>query len=158
MSASGDKLDKSRLAIIEHLHRKERRSERPSRAQEPDSYDELAALGLPPGEDGEAPAFGANWFDTARHALGVWWRHHPAHLALELATPAISSYARRKPAQFLGIAAATGAVILIARPWKLVSATGLIALVLKSSQLSNLVMSAMSAADFQKDHGKPPPR
>ena len=48
--------------------------------------------------------------------MRAWWRHHPAHMALELATPALSGYARRKPVQFLGIAAAVGAVVLVARP------------------------------------------
>ena len=64
----------------------------------------------------------------------------------------LETYARRKPLQFLGIAAAAGAVIVVARPWRLISATGLVMALLKSSQLSGLVMSAMSAADFEKDH------
>lgn len=76
-----------------------------------------------------------------------WWRHHPAHTALELATPVLSSYAARKPFQYLGIAALAGAVIAVARPWRLVSMTGLLVAVLKSSQLSSVVMSAMAGAD-----------
>jgi hypothetical protein len=47
-------------------------------------------------------------------------------------------------------------VILLARPWKLISATGLVVALLKSSQLSALVMSAMSAADLQKDDQRQP--
>jgi len=73
-------------------------------------------------------------------------------MGLELATPALSQYAARKPAQFLGIAAVVGAVIVIARPWRLISVTGLLMAVVKSSQLSSVVMSAMSAADFSRDH------
>jgi len=62
--------------------------------------------------------------------------------------------ASRKPAQFLGIAAAVGAVVMIAKPWRLISLTGVIVALVKSSQLSNVVMSAMSAADFHRD--RPP--
>jgi hypothetical protein len=44
---------------------------------------------------------------------------------------------------------------MIARPWRLISVTGLLVAVLKSSQLSSVLMSAMSAADFKKDHEPP---
>ena len=53
--------------------------------------------------------------------------------------------------QFLGISALVGAVIVVTRPWRLISATGIVVALLKSSQLSGLLMSAMSAADFRKD-------
>jgi hypothetical protein len=70
---------------------------------------------------------------------------------LELATPALSDYAGRKPVQFLAIAAAVGVAAVIARPWRLISATGLLMALVKSSQLSGLIMSAMSAADDPGD-------
>ena len=72
-------------------------------------------------------------------------------MGLELATPALSAYAGRKPLQFLGIAAAAGAVVVIARPWRLISVTGLLVAIAKSSQLSTVLMSALSAADYQRD-------
>jgi hypothetical protein len=40
---------------------------------------------------------------------------------------------------------------VIARPWRLISATGLLMALVKSSQLSGLIMSAMSAADDPGD-------
>ena len=149
MSDSADRLARSRMAIIEQLQHKDRRRER-----EQERYEELQALGLPM-DEGDAPP-GEGWFGALRHALSAWWRHHPAHMAVQLATPALAGYAQRKPLQFIGIAAAAGAVVMLARPWKLISATGLLVAILKSSQLSGLVMSAMSAADFQKDHQRPP--
>ncbi|MCM2253481.1 MAG: hypothetical protein NDJ19_14060 [Ramlibacter sp.] len=72
-------------------------------------------------------------------------------MGLELATPALSAFAQRKPLQFLGIAAASGALLVIARPWRLVSVTGLLVAIAKSSQLSTVLLSALSAADFQRD-------
>lgn len=149
MSDAADRLARTRLAIVEHIDRRERRPER-------GRMDEAASSrpdDLPEPDPGDGP--GA-WFSHLRIVAMRWWRQHPASLALELATPALSAYASKKPVQFLGIAAAVGAMVVIARPWRLISVTGLIVALAKSSQLSGLVMSAMSAADFQRD--PPPPR
>ena len=151
MSDAADKLARSRLAIVDHIQRRERQGDgaetrRASyqRAQDDQGWEQH--------EPGHGPA---GWFASLKHAASAWWRNHPAHLGLELATPILSGYAARKPAQFLGIAAAVGAVVMIARPWRLISVTGLIVALVKSSQLSSVVMSAMSAADFKKDHEPP---
>jgi hypothetical protein len=141
MSEAGDRLARTRLAIIEQVHRRDRhsgtRDERVRReAGEPEAAYE---------DDGEG------WFGPVKRALGTWWRHHPAHMGVELATPVLSAYARRKPMQYLGIAALVGAVFVVAKPWRLISATGIVVALLKSSQLSGLMMSAMSAADFRRD-------
>lgn len=139
MSDAGARLAASRRALIEQAQRKERRREHAERPFGAETAGDPA--------DDEADD-GDGWLVGLGHALRDWWRHHPAHMALELATPALSGYARRKPAQFLGIAAAAGAVILVARPWKLISATGLLMAVLKSSQVSSLILSAISAARY----------
>jgi hypothetical protein len=150
MSAAADRLAKTRLAIIEHVHRREHRHEgseaRRERmaSQDGQAWDEEEDDGGPGG-----------WFSSAKRAAQAWWRHHPAHLGVELATPILSQYASRKPAQFLAIAAVAGALIAVARPWRLISATGLLVALLKSSQVSNLVMSAMSGAGLGD---KPRPR
>lgn len=149
MSAAGDRLAASRRAIIEHAHRKDRRRESAT------AQAFAGEAGEPPGDDEPGTAGRDGWFGGLSHALGAWWRNHPAHMALELATPALSGYARRKPLQFLGIAAAAGAVFLVARPWKLISATGLLMAVLKSSQVTGLVVQAMSAARYGEPHEPP---
>ena len=76
-------------------------------------------------------------------------------MAVDLATPLMRSYARRKPVQLLGISLAAGAALTFARPWRLISLTTLLVAVLKSSQLSNVFMAAMSAADYRKDQERP---
>jgi hypothetical protein len=76
-------------------------------------------------------------------------------MAVDLASPLMRSYARRKPLQLLAISLAAGAALTFARPWRLISLTTLVVAVLKSSQLSNLFMAAMSAADYRKDHDRP---
>lgn len=146
MSEAGDRLARTRLAIIEQVQRRERRPGR-DKARDP------AQAGPQPGEPGtEYEDPGEGMFGHVLHALRTWWRHHPAHMGVELATPLLASYAHRKPLQFLGIAAAVGAAIVVLRPWRLISATGIVVALVKSSQLSGLIMSALSAADFQKDH------
>lgn len=153
MSDAGDRLARSRLAIIEQVQRKDRRYDgnrerEHARAQQRERGE--PETGYDHKEDGIA-----GWFGGLMHALGTWWRHHPAHMGVELATPILSVYAHRKPIQFLGIAAALGAVVVVVRPWRLITVGGLLAAVLKSSQVSGLLMAALSAADFQKDHRRP---
>jgi hypothetical protein len=77
-------------------------------------------------------------------------------MAVDLATPLMRSYARRKPLQLLAISAAAGAALTFTRPWRLISLTTLIVALLKSSQLSHLLMAAASAADYRKDDRRPP--
>lgn len=145
MSEAADRLARSRLAIIEQVHRRERRSGRRDERQQRRARHVDSESGGPYDEPDEG------FFGQIRRALGTWWRHHPAHMGVELATPMLSSYARRKPIQFLGISALLGAGLVFVRPWRLVSATGILVALLKSSQLSGLLISAMSAADFRRD-------
>jgi hypothetical protein len=145
MSDAGERLERTRMAILEQAQRRDQHA----RARQPERHE-------PEWHHEEQQRGGGNWFGGLRHALGTWWRHHPAHMGVELATPVLSAYARHKPLQFLGIAAALGAVIVVARPWRVITVGGLLAALLKSSQLSGLVMSALSAADFQKVPRRPP--
>jgi hypothetical protein len=160
MSDAGDKLARTRLAIIEQVQRRGRgnRDDGPSRQQrDQERQREHSQAGWTSYDEREREARGGigGWFGHAKRAIRTWWRHHPAHMGVELATPMLSNYAYRKPVQFLAIAAALGAVVVVARPWRLITVGGLLAAVLKSSQVSTLVMSALSAADFQKDHRRP---
>lgn len=152
MMESAKKLEQSRLAILEHLHQKEQ-SARPAGRGSAGPAEQFASSGGGRGErPARRPVFSrSGWIGRLSHAAGTWWRHHPAHMVVELSTPALTNYARRKPYQYLGIAAAAGALLLVARPWKLISVTGILVALFKSSQLSSLVMSALSAADFKSD-------
>jgi hypothetical protein len=147
MSQAGDRLARTRLAIIEQVQRRDRHSG--AREEREREYARARREAGEPEAAYEEAAEG--WFGHVKRALGTWWRHHPAHMGVELATPVLSAYARKKPLQYLGIAAAVGAVLVVARPWRLISATGIVMALLKSSQISGLLMSAMSAADFRKD-------
>ena len=159
MSDAADKLAATRLAIIAHLQGRERRHEHrgAERYADPqqDAQDE-ERTGRPRARNGGRRRSPAGWLQHAQHVARSWWRRHPASMGLELVTPALSSYAARKPVQYLAIAAAVGAVFMVVRPWRLISVTGLIVAIVKSSQLSSVVMSAMAGADFGKEDGEPP--
>lgn len=150
MSASSEKLARSRQAILEHIARRQRRHDP---RQEPD--DPFADVYAFAPEDEPLPPPGSGWLGHLQHAVRTWWRYHPAHMAVDLASPLMRGYARRKPVQLLLISAAAGAALTFARPWRLISLTTLVVALLKSSQLSHLLMAAMSAADYRKDNDRP---
>lgn len=155
MSDASDKLARSRQAIVAHIARRERRHDPHEQSARPpgspldgveyDTYDN-GAEPLPPGD---------GWLGHLRYAMGTWWRHHPAHMAVELVSPMMRGYARRKPVQLLAISVGLGAALTLARPWKLISVTTLLIALLKSSHLPGLLMAAMSASDFRKDNDRP---
>ena len=152
MSDASDKLDRNRQAILEYVARRERRHDpREERRDypgmdQPEGYAFSGEEPLPPG---------GGWFGHLSHAVRTWWRYHPAHMAVELASPVLHEYARRKPLQLVGISLAAGAALTFARPWRLISISAIVVALLKSSQLSHLLMAAMSAADYRKDHNRP---
>jgi hypothetical protein len=159
VSAAADKLAQTRLAIIAHVQSRERHHERREVEVDADAFDDephgaSRARRLWNRVD---PRGGraAGWFGRGRRIVRTWWRQHPASVGLDLARPALSSYAAHKPAQYLGIAMATGAVLMLVRPWRLVSATGVVVALLKSSQLSSLLMSAVAGADFGQEDEPP---
>jgi hypothetical protein len=131
MSSAVERLAQTRLAIARQV---ELRAHGPHPARQT-------------GADAHEGRPAARWFRRFSAAATTWWRGHPAHLVLELATPVLSRYAARKPLQLAGIAAAAGAVVAIARPWRLLSATGMVLAVARSSPWSSVLLSALAAAD-----------
>ncbi|MBA2964606.1 MULTISPECIES: hypothetical protein [Ramlibacter] len=141
MSTGGEQLERTRLAILDYVHRKELRK----KGLQAEDLGAQFEPGEPPPRTRRRRS-GPDWLEHARDIVEDWWRYHPAHMAVDLARPALASYARRKPMQFLGIAAATGAVLVLLRPWKLISATGVLVALAKSPQVASLVMSAMASS------------
>jgi hypothetical protein len=94
-------------------------------------------------ESGEGS--GGKW-GAFKHAARTWWQHHPVHVALDVAKPVIGRYAAEKPFTLLAIAVGVGAAAVVLRPWKLVSLGGLLLATLKSSGLSNVVLSVLYSA------------
>jgi CO/xanthine dehydrogenase Mo-binding subunit len=151
MSDASDKLARSRQAILEHVARRHRKHDPRMEPADDDLADANAYAAY--ADDGPDP--GAGWFRHLTHVVRTWWRYHPAHMVVELATPMMRGYARRKPMQLLGISLAVGAALTFARPWKVISITTILVALLKSSQMSHLFTAAMSAADYRKDASRP---
>ena len=82
MSDAADKLARSRLAIIEHLQRRERSDEkketRSARQREESEQDEQD---WDQSEEDEDPA---RWYARLKRAAVAWWRTQPARLGVEL--------------------------------------------------------------------------
>lgn len=80
----------------------------------------------------------------AQHALRAWWQHHPANLVVDIVRPVLSQYAEKKPVRLLAIAAGIGAVLVLLKPWRMVTPSGFLLGTLKSSGLSNMLLSLFS--------------
>lgn len=88
--------------------------------------------------------------------LGSWWRHHPANLAVTLGRPVLQRFAKRRPFQLLAASAGVGAVVVLIKPWRLVSLGGLAFATLKSSEFSGLVASLLSFNTDESDSAENP--
>jgi len=84
------------------------------------------------------------WFSIARHSVRAWWEFHPARVVGVIAQPVLANYARKRPWKLVGIAAGVGAVVVVTKPWRLVSVGGLAVAALKSSQVSNFALTFLS--------------
>ena len=77
--------------------------------------------------------------------LRKWWRHHPANIAVAVATPLLQRYAERKPFQLLALSAGVGAALIISKPWRVISVGSFALATLKSSEFFDLVTSLLAS-------------
>ena len=83
------------------------------------------------------------WTSIAGNVAARWWRRHPANAVGQLALPLVERYARKEPAKLIAAAAAAGALIVLIKPWRLLSITAVIAAVLKTSDVADVVTTLM---------------
>lgn len=121
-----------------------RRMEAEARHEQQKAFDE-GQTDLPPEPEIESPASISGWLAVARHSVRAWWEFHPVRVVGAVAEPVLAEYARQRPIKLIGIAAGVGAVLVVTRPWRLVSVGGLAVAALKSSQLSNFALSLLSS-------------
>jgi len=86
---------------------------------------------------------GLPWLSVAQSFGARWWRRHPANAMVQLAQPLLQRYARKQPGKLIAIAAGTGAVLMLVKPWRLLSVTALAAAVLKTSDVADMVTTLM---------------
>ena len=129
------RLGQSRLAILAYL----RQSREGTPLPEPEGD-------IPDGSRSR------RWADL-RAAGRRYWERHPARLATRLLAPALAFWGRRHPLAFIALALVPGALLILARPWRLVSVTGLALAALKSPHLASLLMSALASFRPHARHG-----
>ena len=80
-----------------------------------------------------------------KYAAQMWWHRHPASAVADLASPFLIDYARAHPFKLLGISVVTGAALAIIRPWRMISGSALLIAAVKSSGLSNTLLTMLSS-------------
>jgi len=103
-----------------------------------------------PGASAPASPRGFPWKMLVQDGARRWWRRHPANAATVLLRPALERQARDHPLQLVATAAAVGAIVVLAKPWRLLSATAIAAALFKSSDVADVVTTLMRRV--------PPPR
>ncbi|MES2483553.1 MAG: hypothetical protein V4609_16315 [Pseudomonadota bacterium] len=148
---SKQRLERTRQAIVAHIQeKKDRRTTVRDRLRKAFSMDRSGRDATPGAADPSRQwrVRLARMTETARD----YWQEHPAHFALEMATPGLKRFAQRRPVTFLALSAAAGALIFVARPWRMISITGLAVAALRSRRLSGALMSAV----YGQPRGRPP--
>ena len=139
-----ERLAISRRALVKELNGDDEpddrfRSRRGAAAQEPAGMPDVGEAGDP----GHPFRGHRRWVSMARSMTERWWRRHPAHAVGQLARPVLEHYARKEPAKLMAIAAATGAALVLLKPWRLLSFTAVLAAVLKTSDVADVVNTLM---------------
>ncbi len=83
------------------------------------------------------------WTSMAKRVGQRWWRRHPANTIGQLAQPLLEHYARAQPFKLVAIASVAGAVLVLVKPWRLLSVTAVLAAVMKTSDLADVVNTLM---------------
>lgn len=140
-----ERLALSRRALVRHLNGED---EEPLESRHGGRYtaqEDDPQMYAPEGAQQETPSRSNRhrWTSMARSMTERWWRRHPAHAVGQLARPLLEHYARKEPAKLMAIAAATGAAIVLVKPWRLLSLTAVLAAVLKTSDVADVINTLM---------------
>lgn len=74
-----------------------------------------------------------------RSVLGRWWRRSHLSTAVELGTPFLQEYAARHPAKLMAGAAGVGSLVVLVKPWRLLSLGMVVGLLVRSTNLAGIV-------------------
>ncbi|MEY2802579.1 MAG: hypothetical protein RL513_2164 [Pseudomonadota bacterium] len=126
---AAQRLARTRLAILEYLQQRQHGPASSAGGDTPPPY---------------AQDSGAGWRGL-RDAVRGHWQGQRAPLLVRLATPLLAHWGRHHPLALIGIAAAAGVLLVLARPWRMVSVTGLVLAALKSPYLASLAMNLLAS-------------
>lgn len=143
------RLATSRRAIVQSMHRDqtEHSHDNPSddAPSRPANSEKATATGASRSTRKHSSGFNGLWRVARRTASG-WWRSHPASLAVDVVQPMIENYAHANPLKLVGLAAAAGALVVIVKPWRLISVTSVLVAALRSTQMSSLIAAFLSSS------------
>lgn len=123
----------SRRALVQHL-----RGDPPPELPRSEG---VSSIPRKPGKTGLLDRI--TWMPMVRSVAQRWWRRHPANAVGQLARPVLDRYARDQPGKLVAVAAASGALIVLVRPWRLLSAGAIVAALMKSSDIADMVTTLM---------------
>lgn len=127
----------SRRALVQHL-----------RGESAPTVDSSQPGGSPVASSGaQGRSSRMTWFPMVRSVAERWWRRHPANAVGHLARPLLDRYAREQPAKLMAVAAGTGALMVLIKPWRLLSAGAVVAALMKSSDIADMVTTLMHRKD-----------
>ncbi|MET3440715.1 hypothetical protein ABIC94_001469 [Variovorax paradoxus] len=139
-----ERLALSRRAIVRHLNDEEDEPRDHARSRHDAAQEDDPEMHASGGANRESSSRNRRrWASMARSMTERWWRRHPAHAVGQLARPLLEHYARKEPAKLMAVAAATGAAIVLVKPWRLLSFTAVLAAVLKTSDVADVVNTLM---------------
>ena len=64
--------------------------------------------------------------------LSKWWQRHPARDVVELALPLVEHYGQAHPGRLVAYGAGAGALLVLLKPWRLLSAMAIAGLLFKT--------------------------
>lgn len=96
----------------------------------------------------------------ARLGLGVlarWWTRHPLNTAVEVSRPLLDRYAHRHPGRLVAYGAGVGGLLVILKPWRLLSLATVVTLLFKGSDIAATVTSLVGSARSTDPRNQLPP-
>ena len=94
---------------------------------------------------------------SSRRAAQAWWQTHPLHNAVDLARPLLEDYAQHKPLQLVGVAAGTGAALTLLKSWRVLSLTGVVLALVKTSDVKSTARYFMGRRTVHETLAPTPP-
>ena len=128
------RLTESRQAIVRHMNH--------------NAQDAATDASQRQAGDPEIDASLGTW-GLIKQVASSWWHGHPAHAAIDFVKPMVQTYAEEKPMKLLGISAGLGIAVVVLRPWRLISLTGLLLAAVKSTEMSGVVRSLLARGHGQ---------
>ncbi|MDM0117260.1 hypothetical protein QTI66_34640 [Variovorax sp. J22R133] len=93
-----------------------------------------------------SPSGGGRVGPMSNSIVVKWWHRSPMGSAAELGLPLLEKFARKSPGKLVAWSAGTGALLVVLKPWKLLSAATLVTLVYKGADIPRIFTDFVQGA------------